>query len=201
MDVAISDDGVIMMVTYQFVDGSETTSYVAFYNFGDVGQNEDDRIVSGYTYDGILIPQIVYLEGSTSVALREDGFTIYKGKQIPKEYKTVSVDKEIISTFYDKKRIGLVFRNDEKEKLYTMKVYNTDGELKFEKDFNIPYTNIRMSDGYILMFNTSQMGVLNSRGVEKYTGTVDGTINNFFKIGWNRYMLVLDSGVNVIKLS
>ena len=164
-------------------------------------QNEDDRIVSGYTYDGILIPQIVYLEGSTSVALREDGFTIYKGKQIPKEYKTVSVDKEIISTFYDKKRIGLVFRNDEKEKLYTMKVYNTDGELKFEKDFNIPYTNIRMSDGYILMFNTSQMGVLNSRGVEKYTGTVDGTINNFFKIGWNRYMLVLDSGVNVIKLS
>ena len=65
----------------------------------------------------------------------------------------------------------------------------------------IPYTNIRMSDGYILMFNTSQMGVLNSRGVEKYTGTVDGTINNFFKIGWNRYMLVLDSGVNVIKLS
>ena len=143
----------------------------------------------------------MYLEGSTSVALREDGFTIYKGKQIPKEYKTVSVDKEIISTFYDKKRIGLVFRNDEKEKLYTMKVYNTDGELKFEKDFNIPYTNIRMSDGYILMFNTSQMGVLNSRGVEKYTGTVDGTINNFFKIGWNRYMLVLDSGVNVIKLS
>ena len=25
-----------MMVTYQFVDGSDTTSYVAFYNFGDV---------------------------------------------------------------------------------------------------------------------------------------------------------------------
>ena len=48
LDVAISDDGVIMMVTYQFVDGNDTTSYVAFYNFGDVGQNEDDRIVSGY---------------------------------------------------------------------------------------------------------------------------------------------------------
>ena len=201
MDVAISDDGVIMMVTYQFVDGSETTSYVAFYNFGDVGQNSDDRIVSGYTYDGILIPQILYLEGSTSVAVREDGFTIYKGKQIPKEYKTVSVDKEIISTFYDEKTIGMVFRNDDKEKLYTMKVYNSDGELRFEKDFNIPYTNIRMSDDSILMFNTSQISVLNGRGVEKYTGTVDGTVNNFFKIGWNRYMLVLDSGVNVIKLS
>lgn len=48
MDVAVSDNGV-MMVTFQYVDGSKTTSYVAFYNYGDVGQNEDDRIVSGYT--------------------------------------------------------------------------------------------------------------------------------------------------------
>ena len=46
MDVAVSDNGV-MMVTFQDVDGSKTTSYVAFYNYGDVGQNEDDRIVSG----------------------------------------------------------------------------------------------------------------------------------------------------------
>lgn len=36
MDVAVSDNGV-MMVTFQYVDGSKTTSYVAFYNYGDVG--------------------------------------------------------------------------------------------------------------------------------------------------------------------
>ena len=35
---------------------------------------------------------------------------------------------------------------------------------------------------------------------QRYNGTIDGTINNFFKIGWNKYMLVLDNGVNVIKL-
>ncbi len=42
---------------------------------------------------------------------------------------------------------------------------------------------------------------MNSRGVEKYSGTIDGTISDFIKIGWNRYLLVLDSGVDVIKLS
>ena len=57
MDVALSDNGQIMMVTYQFIDGSDTTSYVAFYNFGDVGQNEGDRIVSGYTYEGTVDPR------------------------------------------------------------------------------------------------------------------------------------------------
>ena len=93
LDVAVSKDGVIMMVTYQFVDGSNTTSYVAFYNFGDVGQNEDDRIVSGYTYEGVVVPQVQYLGGNRSVALRDDGFTLYSGAQIPKENETVSVDK------------------------------------------------------------------------------------------------------------
>lgn len=201
LDVAVSEDGLIMMVTYQFVDGGNTTSYVAFYNFGDVGQNEDDRIVSGYTYEGVVIPQIQYLSGDRSVALRDDGFTLYKGKQIPKESSSVKVDKEIVSTFFDDEIIGLVFKNGKKDALYTMEVYSMSGKLKFRKNFNIPYTSIKMSGGNILLYNSSQMSVMNSRGVEKYSGTVDGTINDFFKIGWNRYLLVLDSGVSIIKFS
>ena len=201
MDVAVSDNGEIMMVTYQFIDGSDTTSYVAFYNFGDVGQNEDDRIVSGYTYEGVVIPEIRYFDAERSVALREDGLTVYKGRQIPKESVTEKVDKEIVSTFCDDDTIGMVFKNGNKDKQYTMKVYSINGSLRFTKDFNIPYTTIKISGGNILLYNDSQICVMNSRGVEKYSGTVDGSINNFIKIGWNRYLLVLDSGVNVIKFS
>ena len=201
LDVAVSDDGVVMMVTYQFVEGSDTTSYVAFYNFGDVGQNEDDRIDSGYKYEGVVVPQIQYLDNNQSVALKDNGFTLYQGSQIPKEVKTVEVDQEIVSTFFDNDMIGLVFKNDSKDKQYTMEVYTTDGKLKFQQDFNIPYTTIKLSGGNILMYNSSQMCVMNSRGVQKYVGSVDGTIKDFFKIGWNRYLLVLDSGVDVIKLS
>ena len=201
LDVAVSDDGVVMMVTYQFVEGSDTTSYVVFYNFGDVGQNEDDRIVSGYKYEGVVVPQIQYLDNNQSVALKDNGFTLYQGSQIPKEVKTVKVDQEIVSTFFDNDMIGLVFKNDSKDKQYTMEVYTTDGKLKFQQDFNIPYTTIKLSGGNILMYNSSQMCVMNSRGVQKYMGSVDGTIKDFFKIGWNRYLLVLDSGVDVIKLS
>lgn len=201
LDVALSEDGTVMMVAYQCVDGSETTSYVAFYNFGEVGQNEEDRIVSGYTYEGVVVPQIQCLEDHKAVAVRDDGFTIYKGRQIPKESKTVTVDKEIVSIFYDEDTIGLVFKNDSKDKLYTMQVYGTDGNLKFTKDFNIPYTTICISDGQILMYNSSQICILKKNGTEKYMGSVDGTINDFFKLGWNRYLLVLDTGIELVKFS
>ena len=110
------------------------------------------------------------------------------------------MEKEIVSTFCDDETIGLVFKNDDKEKQYTMQVYSTSGKLKFTKNFNIPYTTIKISDGNIIMYNSSQICVMSKNGKEKYMGSVDGTVNDFFKLGWNKYLLVLDTGVHVIKL-
>lgn len=200
MDVAVSDNGV-MMVTFQYVDGSKTTSYVAFYNYGDVGQNEDDRIVSGYTYENVVIPQVECISESQYIALRDDGFSAYQGNQIPKEVKTINVKQEIVSTFFDDQRIGLVFKNNSKDSEYTMEVYSMNGQLKFRKNFNVAYSTIKMSDGNIIMYNSSQICVMNSRGVQKYMGSVDGTIQDFFKIGWNKYLMVMDNGVSTIKFS
>ena len=200
MDVAVSDNGV-MMVTFQYVDGSKTTSYVAFYNYGDVGQNEDDRIVSGYTYENVVIPQVECISESQYIALRDDGFSTYQGYQIPKEVKTINVKQEIVSTFFDDQRIGLVFKNNSKDSEYTMEVYSMNGQLKFRKNFNVAYSTIKMSDGNIIMYNSSQICVMNSRGVQKYMGSVDGTIRDFFKIGWNKYLMVMDNGVSTIKFS
>ena len=200
MDVAVSDNGV-MMVTFQYVDGSKTTSYVAFYNYGDVGQNEDDRIVSGYTYENVVIPQVECISESQYIALRDDGSSTYQGNQIPKEVKTINVKQEIVSTFFDDQRIGLVFKNNSKDSEYTMEVYSMNGQLKFRKNFNVAYSTIKMSDGNIIMYNSSQICVMNSRGVQKYMGSVDGTIRDFFKIGWNKYLMVMDNGVSTIKFS
>ncbi|MGI6069589.1 MAG: DUF5711 family protein [Blautia sp.] len=203
LDISVSEDGMMIMVTYQFVDGGKTTSYVAFYNFGTVGQNQIDNIVSGYKYEGVVIPQVAYLKDDIAVAFRDDGFTLFKGKQVPKEGNTVKVEKEIVSAFYDEDMVGLVFKNDNKEskdKQYVMNVYGTNGNLKFKKEFSIPYTNIKVSGGQVVMNNSSQVCVISGSGVEKFNGTIDeGSISDFFKLGMNRYMLVLDNGLSTIK--
>lgn len=202
LDIGVSQDGLLIMVAYQFVDGGKTTSKIAFYNFGTAGQNQIDNIVSAYTYEGVVVPQVQYLDSSVAVAFRDDGFTLYEGKQIPKESKTVEVEQEIVSTFYDEDYIGLVFKEDGGDKLYKMQVYSTSGKELFEKSFNIPYTTIKMTGGQIVMFNSSQACVMSTSGVEKFNGNIDeGTVRDFFKIGYNKYTLVLDTGVRVIKLT
>ncbi|MCI8731663.1 MAG: hypothetical protein HFH59_11395 [Lachnospiraceae bacterium] len=201
LDIAVSEDGQLIMVTYQFIDGAEIASYVAFYNFGTAGQGRIDNIVSGYQYNGVVIPQTVYLNSSTAVAFRDDGFSIYKGKQIPKESANITVDKEIISTFYDTENIGMVFENEGKDQLYTMQVYDTKGREKFQTEFNIPYSNIRMSEGAIVMNNDSQVCVMGTDGSQKFKGSIaEGNIEDFFKIGRNKYVLALEHTVAVIKL-
>ena len=201
LDLALSDNGVIMMVTYQYVNGSSTTSYVAFYHFGSVGQNAPDRIVSGFRYEGHVVPQIAYLGSGRSVAFRDDGFILYSGSQYPAEAKMITCEQEIVSTFYDDENIGLVFKNGDKTKQYTMEVYDVYGELKFATDFNIAYTTIKMSHGYILLYNSAQLCVVTDEGQQRYLGALDGAISDVSRIGLNKYVLVLDNSINVMRLS
>ena len=201
LDIAVSEDGLLIMVAYQFVDGGETTSYVAYYNFGTAGKNQIDNIVSGYQYKGVVIPQTVYLDASTSVAFRDDGFSVFEGKQIPKEIVNVSVEQEIVSTFYDRENIGIVYEDSGKDQMYTMQVYDTKGKERFKKDLSIPYTDIRMSEGVIVMHNDSQVCVVDTRGVQKFNVNIaEGAIEDFFKIGRNKYALILEGAVGILKL-
>lgn len=201
LDIAVSEDGLLIMVAYQFIDGGDTTSYVAYYNFGAAGQNQIDNIVSGYQYKGVVTPEAAYLDASTSVAFRDDGFSVYEGKQIPKEIVNVMIEQEISSTFYDENNIGIVYENSGKDKPYTMRVYNKKGKEKFQMDFDVPYTNIRMSEGVIVMSSDSQVCVINSDGVEKFNGNIaEGEIYDFFKVGRNKYAIILDGAIGIIKL-
>ena len=58
VDLDVSDNGELLVVSYVYVDGNTPTSYVAFYNFGSTGQNQMDNMVSGYTYPDVLVPQV-----------------------------------------------------------------------------------------------------------------------------------------------
>jgi len=201
VDLSISPNGMLLMVTYLFVDKGIPKSYVAFYNFGNTGQNQMDNMVSGYTYSGVLVPEVNYLSESLSVAFRDDGFTVYKGNQIPKENCTVTVEKEIVSTFCSEKYIGLIFNSDASDKHYALQVYNTQGELKLEEHFNMDYNTVKISGDSILMYNEAQLCIFSMKGIQKFSGTLEeGNILNVFKTGANRYQLITNNGIKTIKL-
>ena len=60
ISVAISDNGILVAVSYLFLDNTGLTSRVAFYNFGDVGDSYNDHLVSGYNYADKIVPLVCF---------------------------------------------------------------------------------------------------------------------------------------------
>ena len=144
VDIAVSPNGKIIMVSYLYVEDAQTTSYVAFYNFGDSGQSEIDN---------------------------NDNYA------------------------------GVVFKDKDNNKNYVMRVYSLNGKMKFEKKFNIEYTQIKISNEMIIMNNDTQVCMIDLNGNKKFDGNFgEGTIQGIFRIASNRYIVVSESGIKTIKL-
>lgn len=204
VDIDVSENGELLMVSYLYVDGNTPTSYVAFYNFGSAGQNQMDNMVSGYTYANVMVPQVSFLSSSVSAAVRDDGLTLYNGTQIPAEGLTITEETEIISSFICSEGVGIVVKNtseDSDENGYTMKIYNLKGKLSTKKNFQVDYTSLTVSDNQIILYNDRQVSIFTMNGNEKFHGTIEeGMIQNICKVGHNRYLVVTDSNIETIKL-
>lgn len=201
VDLAISDNGLLLCVSYLKVENNKPASYVAFYNFGNTGQNQMDNMVSGYTYAGTLVPDVEYLGNSRAVAFRDDGFEIYQGKQIPEEVKTVKVEDEILAVCSDDSYMGIVCRETGKSSDYRMDIYNSRGELECSTGVDMAFDHMAISKDQILLYNNNEFAVYSTKGVCRYQGAMkEGNLQSFFKVARNRYMAVLDGGVETIKL-
>lgn len=201
VDIAVSPNGKLIMVSYLYVQDAQTTSYVAFYNFGDKGQSEIDNIVSGYTYENVIVPQTLYLKDGSALAFRDNGFSVYQGTDIPKEKKNVEMTSEIVSTFYNDNYAGLVFKDKNNNKKYVMRVYSLNGKMKFERKFSIEYTQIKISNEMIIMNNDTQVCMIDLNGNKKFDGNFgEGTIQGIFRTASNRYIVISESGIKTIKL-
>lgn len=201
VDLDVSDNGLLIGVAYLTVSDSQLSSYVSFYNFGNTGQNQMDNMVSGYTYDDVVTPRIYYMNDSRAAALRDDGFVLYEGRQIPEETKTVEAEGEIVSTFFDERHLGLVYHTAEGEDPYRMVVYDSAGNEEFSRSFDFSYDNIQISQDQIILYNSNEFSIYTMYGVCRYQGSLkEGNIQNIFRVAGNRYMVIMENGIQTIKL-
>lgn len=201
VDLDVSENGLLIGVAYLTVADNQVSSYVAFYNFGNTGQNQMDNMVSGYTYDDVVAPRIYYMDASRAAVLRDDGFVLYQGRQIPEETKTVQAEGEIVSTFFDERHLGLVYHTTEGEDPYRMVVYDAAGNEEFSQTFDFSYDNIQISQDQIIMYNSNEFAIYTMYGVCRYQGSLkEGSIQNIFRVAGNRYMVIMENGIQTIKL-
>ncbi len=178
VDVALSPNGTLLGVSYSRID-SETGnihSSVAFYNFGDVGQNEIDNYVSGYDYEDTVIPRIRFLSHDSAVAIGDNRIVFFSGEQKPEAVSENSIKEEIQSVYFGNNETALVFRSDRGGNRYRIMVYGHTGRLLLEKEFELNYTDIQLADKRVIIYNDSVCEIMTLNGDIKYDGIFEDPV-------------------------
>lgn len=197
----ISDNGILLNISYLYVDSGKLKSSVAFYNFGAVGQNEINNLVSGFDYNDETVTCVEFINDETAFALGNRQFSIYKGTQKPVEVYSNQLTEKVESVFYSSEYIGLVFRNTTLEGLpYRIDLYNTSGSVVASQEFDLDYTDIVLNKDLIIIYNANECKIYNTMGTKKFEGYFKNSVITISPEKKNgRYLFVSGTKTDEIK--
>ncbi len=204
MALSLSPNGELLCVAYVYVDAGVLRTEVVFYNFGDVGSNYGDHLVSGWAYTDMLIPYVKFINDETSFAVGDSRLMIYTGSLVPGSPVEHLYDREIQYVFSSDRYIGLVFLSDSSESRYQLKVYDTaDARPENVKDFyfDLEYTDIFFQKDKFILYNETECQIMTLDGVEKFRGSFPKPVRMMLPVGNGyKYLLVTDDSMDTIQL-
>jgi hypothetical protein len=201
VNIAISDDGIMLCVSYLRIDGAALTSSVAYYNFGNVGQNEIDNLVAGYNFSNSIVSYVEFMNANTSFAVGDNRLEIFKGAQKPENVFETEITEEIRSVFHNEDYIGLVYSEGRSDNPYHIDVYNTSGDIVYSKDFSLNYSDIQFNKDLVIIYNSDDCVIYNMNDVEKYSGRFKESIVKLVPTdSITRYLLVMGNKTEEIQL-
>ena len=175
--IGLSPNGKMLAVGYMYVDAGTVKTTVAFYNFGSVGDNYTDYLVSGFDYTDLIVPQVGFLSNSMAYAIGDNRIMFYSGDEQPTVKAEYLLEQEILSAFSGNGYLGVVFAANSEEGRYRMSIYNNSGELKGDYYFDIDYTDIFFEKNTFVVYNESECLIRTYDGKDKFVGTFDMSVH------------------------
>lgn len=204
LSIGISSDGAKLAASYLQIREGTANSCIVFYNFGPVGGNFVDKIVSSKIYENTIIPRIKYLGDSVCAAVSDGGIIYYEGKEIPEETAVVTETKEIQSIFFGSGSVGLVTegtKEGEENTRYEVHLYDTSGNQILVRGTDLSYSQVKMSGKNLILFNENECEIYSEKGVLRYAGTFDGAVADIYKgSGLRKYIFVFSDRTEEVKL-
>jgi len=200
IEVAISPDGLMMLVTYLYTRDGSVATRVGFYNFANTERGQPDHQVVFDEYQDTIIPTAFFMEGETSALIGDANIFIYEGRQTPELMHNIEIDKKIRSAFHSERYIGLVLEN-EGSSSKELRLYNRSANMVLSEEFEGEYSSIRLVGGQVIMFEQARCIIFTRSGVKRFDGELDGNIIEMFPVrGINRYLVMGTNGMSEVRL-
>ena len=200
---SLSPNGELLAMSCIYVDSGVVKSRVAFYNFGDVGENKSDYYMSGSTFPDTIIPLIRFMDDDSIYAVGDDRVMLFGGNQIPELNNNFLFEEEIKSVYNNKDHVIAVFGSDKLEYRRKMVLFSGSSEKRKEIYTELEFTNVAFGNKYFTIYNDTRCQVYTYGGKQKYNGTFDQPVRLMIPIGGDgsfRYLIMTDMGIDTIQL-
>ena len=181
VDLALSDDGAILMVSYAYLQGGSLSNRVVFYNFSEEGETATQRIVGGFEqYEGSIAADVEMFSGNAAVAFAEDRISFYSlsNRLSPQLVREVEVEGQILSVAYSNTHAAVVQSSTEEAGSHVVTIYNSAGTQVRQFTTALPYNRVFFTDGYLVLSNSDTCEIYTETGKLKYEGELAGTISH-----------------------
>ncbi len=202
VDISVSDDAQKLAVSYATVDNGQINTSITFYNFGEVGKNEAERLVGGYDeYKGMLVPVVQFVNDSTVVGFGTGKVSIFTITQYPKLIADIIPKSDIHGIFYSEKYIGLIYVNNEQGSPYKISVYDLNGVNVFELGIATNYKEYLFVEDNILMYDDNDVMLVGLNGTVRFNYTFETAIDALIPVsGIDVYDYISSRKVQKIQL-
>ena len=202
LDIDLSPNGEKLAVSYLGVSKGNMSSNVVFYHFGAAGQSQKDNVVSSTTYADTVIPEIYFNSNSEAVAVKDNGFVVFRGNDAPQQEVEVPFTEEIVSTFYDDSRIGFLFNSEEEGYRYRMELYNYKGKKKTTRQISADFDKIKIENEQILMYGDKNCDIFTLSGQKRFSSAYEKDIEELFYFSeYRKYLVITDDSFDRIRIS
>lgn len=198
LSLALSKDGKKLITSYMKVERDEPVSSVTFYNFDEVGQNYNSNLVGQVQYPECMVPRIEFWDNDTVLVMGENVMELFRVDEVPEPLQKKEITAEIKSIAFGEYFCTVTENKDGQE---VLEAYNKSGEVCMKKVISLPYVGLHTVGDEVVLYSYSGCEVYDiKKGLLTYQGTFENGIRQMFVIGGNRYYLVENRLVRVIKL-
>lgn len=200
--ITISDDAKKLVTSYTLIGEGEAENFLTFYNFGDVGQSYNNRIVRAETLDDEMVPLVKFVNEKDIVAVSDRGIRTYEMKETPSlMLDTGKLEYQIKSVMYDSGNVGVILDNYKENKKQLL-VYSLEGDEKINEDLDYEYTDVNMSNSEIIFNSQKGIRIVSASGKLKFDGQCEDIIDGVYPYnGKDKYILITDKQICQIKLT
>lgn len=199
--VELSDDGMLLAVSYIYTEEAQLRSRVAFYNFGEIGQNKSEMLVSGYDYSNTIVPYVKFIDEDIAFSAADNRLSLYKGDEIPLHNGEIILNDMVQAVYPLDDKVALLFYSQDEKAKYQLNIYDDEATLTESIYFDMDYNEIIIDGSNIIIYNDREISIWNSKGKQIYSGTYARVIDKILITeGRMRYVIISGDSLERIKL-